>query len=216
MALLELGRWGLLMVDLQRYYVEPECNFVRFFEHLEPGASDYVRERVARTVLPSLKPVVHRARALEAPLVYLRLCGEKPDRSDLHRHFVRVYREALEAGFPDLYPLSSEAEADVLRDVAPEPGDVVVDKTTYSGFTFSKLPQVLTELQLDTLVLAGLATSQCVETTARDASDRGYRVVHLEDCQADYHDISHRASLFASRNVCGGHVLSGREFLSLL
>lgn len=214
--MIELGRWGLLVIDLQRYYVEPECNFVRFFEHVERGASDYVRERVARTVLPSLQPVVDAARGCRAPVVYLRLCGEKADRSDLHRHFVRVYKEALEAGFPDLYPLRGERAAEVLPEVAPQPGDVVIDKTTYSGFTFSKLPEVLAELRLDTLVMAGLATSQCVETTARDASDRGFRVVHLEDCQADYHDISHRASLFASRNVCGGHVYYGREFLTLL
>ena len=64
--------------------------------------------------------------------------------------------------------------------------------------------------------MTGLATSQCVETTARDASDRGYGIVHLEDCQADYHEISHRASLIASRSVCGGHVLGAEDFLDLL
>lgn len=213
---MDLGSWGLLVIDLQRYYVEPDCNFVRFFEHVEPGASDYVRARVYGSVVPGLQLITRMARAHDAPVLFLRLCSAAPDRSDLHRHFQRVYREALDQGFPDLYPLSSERAAEVLPEVAPLPHDHVIDKTTYSGFTFSRLPQVLEQLRLDTLVMTGLATSQCVETTARDASDRGYRVVHLEDCQADYHDISHRASLFASRNVCGGHVYQAREFLTLI
>jgi nicotinamidase-related amidase len=63
------------------------------------------------------------------------------------------------------------------------------------------------------VVMTGLATSQCVDTTARDASERGFIVVHVEDGQADYSVDDHDASLFASRGVCGGHVVES-EFLS--
>lgn len=210
---MELGKWGLVVVDLQRYYVDPGANFVRYFESVHPGASEYVSQRCHRVVLPALVPVVEAARRLARPVLYLRLCGSAPDRSDLHRHFRKSYQKALAAGYPDLYPLIDDPLADVLTPVAPQPGDVVVNKTTYSGFSSSNLEDRLRELGLETLVMTGLATSQCVETTARDASDRGFRIVHLEDCQADYHDITHRASLFASQAVCGGHVYTSGEFL---
>lgn len=213
---MELGRnWALVVVDLQRYYIDPAANFVRYFESVHPGASDYVSERCHSTVVPALRPVVERTRALGRPVIYLRLCGTAPDRSDLHRHFQKSYRNALAAGFPDLYPLSHEPLADVLPEVAPRAGDLVLDKTTYSGFTSSPIEEHLRRLGLDLLVMTGLATSQCVETTARDASDRGFRILHLEDCQADYHDITHRTSLFASRSVCGGHVCSAEDFLEV-
>lgn len=213
---MELGRWGLVIVDLQRYYVDPAASFVRFFEHIRPGASEYVTRRVHSTVLPNLTRVLGRTREVGAPVLYLRLCGSQPDRSDLHRHFQRSNAMALRLGFEPIYPLGSEPMADVLPPVEPAAGDTVIDKTTYSGFTFSRLPQEVERLGLEMLVFAGLATSQCVETTARDASDRGYRVLHLEDCQADYEEISHRASLFSSRMVCGDNLFSTEEFLALL
>jgi nicotinamidase-related amidase len=210
------ANWGLLVVDLQRYYIDPQANFVRYFESVNPGASDYVSQRCHQMVVPKLTRVLERTRGLGRPVIYLRLCGQKEDRSDLHRHFRKSYQEALAAGFADLYPLIHEPLAEVLPEVGPQESDRVINKTTYSGFTSSDLEEQLRALQLDTVVMTGLATSQCVETTARDASDRGFRVVHLEDCQADYHDICHRTSLFASRSVCGGHVYSAREFLQSL
>lgn len=213
---MELGNWGLVVVDLQRYYVDPAASFVTFFESIHPGASHYVSQRCREVVVPRLRKVVQRTRELGRPVIYLRLCGTLEDRTDLHRHFLKCYREALEAGFPALYPLAGEPLAEVLPEVAPVAGDYVLDKTTYSGFTSSGIENLLRELKLERLVMTGLATSQCVETTARDASDRGFGIVHLEDCQADYHEVSHRASLFASRSVCGGHVWSSEDFLASL
>jgi nicotinamidase-related amidase len=68
-------------------------------------------------------------------------------------------------------------------------------------------------MDVGTLVFTGLATSQCVETTARDASDRGFRVVHVEDAQADYDEISHTSSLYSSQGVCGGIIVTTEEFM---
>ena len=213
---MKLGNWALLVVDLQRYYLDPEASFVRYFNHRYPGAMEYVAQRCQNVVLPRLAPVVEATRKQGRPVIYLRLCSQIADRSDLHRHFQRAYRQALELGFSDLYPLSHERMAEVAPEVAPATGDLVLDKTTYSGFTSSPLEAELHRLGIETLVTTGLATSQCVETTARDASDRGFQVLHLEDCQADYEDITHRASLFCSQNVCGGNCWEASDFLKHL
>ena len=52
-----------------------------------------------------------------------------------------------------------------------------------------------------------------MDTTARDASDHGYAVAHIEDAQADYDEHTHHAALYASRGVCGGEIYTTKEVL---
>lgn len=202
----------LLVVDLQRYYIDPGASFRAWTESHAPGALSYIEGRIRNSVIPA----VGRLRSAFAergwPTAYLRLCGRKESRSDLHRIFRQAHLKAESEGFPDLYPLSSDPLADVLNETAPGPGDPVFDKTTFSGFASGGLAAWLEEIRPRSVAFAGLATSQCVDTTARDASDRGYGIIHVEDAQADYGPDEHYASLFASRGVCGGTILSSEEF----
>jgi nicotinamidase-related amidase len=69
--------------------------------------------------------------------------------------------------------------------VAREPGDIVVRKTRVGAFSTTDLDRRLRERGVDTLVLAGISTSGVVLSTVRDASDRDYRIVVLEDACAD-------------------------------
>jgi nicotinamidase-related amidase len=55
-----------------------------------------------------------------------------------------------------------------------------------------------------------------VETTARDASERGYEVYQIHDAQTDYDDVTHEASLFSSRGVCGGAIYDTDTFLEIV
>jgi len=126
--------------------------------------------------------------------------------------FQEANQRADSEGFPDLYPLTSDPLADVIPEIAPQSGDAVFDKTTFSGFASGGFSAWLKEKRPRVLVMSGLATSQCVDTTARDASDRGYGIIHIEDAEADYSQEEHYAALFASRGVCGGTVLSSAEF----
>jgi len=199
-------------VDLQRYYIDPSSSFRAWTEFHAPGALAYIEGRIRNSVLPA----VSRLRTVFGrrgwPTAYLRLCGSREDRSDLHRIFRQAHHLAASEGFPDLYPLSPAPLADVLPEAGPCPGDAVFDKTTFSGFASGGLASWLEGISPRAIVFAGLATSQCVDTTARDASDRGFGVVHIEDAQADYGADEHYASLFASRGVCGGIILSSEDF----
>jgi nicotinamidase-related amidase len=69
--------------------------------------------------------------------------------------------------------------------VAPEPGDIVVRKTRVGAFSTTDLDARLRARGVDTLLLAGISTSGCVLSTARDAADRDFRVVVVEDASAD-------------------------------
>lgn len=69
--------------------------------------------------------------------------------------------------------------------VAPEPGDIIVRKVRVGAFSTTDLDAQLRERGVDTLILAGISTSGVVLSTVRDASDRDYRVVVLDDATAD-------------------------------
>lgn len=211
---LDLRHTALVVVDMQRYYLEPEAPFQAYFRERHPGSLDYITERCQTLVIPNIQKLLQTWRAHQGAVIYLRLCGTREDRSDLHPHFVRAHVKALERGWANCYPLESDPHSEVAPEIGPLPGEQVFCKTTYSGFTTSGLGAYLAESGLKTLVFTGLATSQCVETTARDASDRGYEICHIADAQADYEDIMHRASLFSSQAVCGGRVFTTEAFLA--
>jgi len=208
------GSCALLIVDMQRYYVDPGSAFHDWSTKGQPQALEYVSRRVASTVLPALAGLIPFFREKSWPVCYAVLCGVEPDRSDLHRFFRRANDEALAAGIADIYPLESDPMAAVLAPIAPLPGDPVFRKTTFSAFATSDIAVRLRAMGVTTIAMAGLATSQCVETTARDASDSGFAVVHIEDAQADYSQIRHDASLFASSLVCGGWVMESAGFMA--
>lgn len=205
---------ALLIVDMQRYYVDPGSAFHVWSTHGRSDALDYVSRRVELAVLPALRALIPFFRERSWPVCYATLCGVRPDRGDLHRFFRRANEDAQAAGFPDLYPLESDPMAEVLPPIAPLPGDPVFRKTTFSAFASSDIAERLRSMGVTTLAMAGLATSQCVETTARDASDSGFSVIHIEDAQADYSQIRHDASLFASSMVCGGWVMDSAGFMA--
>ncbi len=206
-------RAALVVVDVQRYYLEPESPFYGYSELCWPGCMSYIGERVRKSVFPAVNRLRSAFGAIGWPTVYLRLCATNPDRSDLHRFFRTFWSAASAAGFEDTYPMASDPWSDIAPEIAPGTKDTILDKSSYSGFSTPGLEHILRSLGVDVVVMTGLATSQCVDTTARDASERGFIVVHVEDGQADYGADEHEAALFASRGICGGHVVDS-EFLA--
>lgn len=211
-----MNKTGIVIVDMQNYYLQSESSFSRYFEFLYPGSLDYIRERCYGTVIPNIIKVKSEFIKRKLPVIYLRLCGKHPDRIDLHRFFQRSYEEGMSRGFYDVYPLQSDRMSDVINELAPGKNDAVFNKTTFSPFSSTGIENYLLEHGIGKLVLTGLATSQCVETTGRDASERGFDVIQLHDAQADYDEITHNASLLSSRGVCGGALYDTELFLEML
>ena len=76
--------------------------------------------------------------------------------------------------------------------VAPEPGELVVTKTRVGAFSTTDLVEQLAARGVDTLILAGVATSGVVLSTVRDAADRDYQLVVVADCCADRDPLVHQ------------------------
>ena len=135
------------------------------------------------------------ARRAGMPVVYLKM-GFAPDLSDAGGpdapNLVR-HREVFGVGEPVAAPdgrpsrvlVRDTWNTDILAELAPRPGDRVVDKHRFSGFFETELDAALKELGVTTLVFTGCTTSVCVEPTLRDAFFRNYRCLLLADCTAE-------------------------------
>lgn len=124
-----------------------------------------------RTVLPVLRSRLEQARQAGTPVIYV--CdAHAPD----DREFSRM-------GWPPHAVRGTEG-AHVVSDLAPQPGEEVVEKTTYSGFHETRLAEVLSKFAVDELILTGCVTNICILYTAADAVMRGYRVTVPLDCIA--------------------------------
>lgn len=206
----------LFIVDMQRYYLDASSDFYRYFESISPGCMSYILNRCFDVVIPNIVRLRDLFREKDSTLIYLRLCGKDPERKDLHRFFRESWQRGKKFGYESVYPLASEPMADVISEIAPTENDIIIDKPTFSPFSSTNIEFILKNKGIKNIVFTGLATSQCVETTARDASDRGFEVIHIEDAQADYTEEMHHASLYSSQGVCGGAIYRTEDFQAIL
>ena len=200
---MELTGMAILVIDVQRYYTESTSPLVTYTEALYPGGTDYLRQRLDALVIPNIARILSAARLSSVPIIFARLCGTQDDRSDLHRNFQEFDQLAYAQTGMHVYPLATEILADVDLRIAPLKNDIVVNKTGYSAFHETGLHQLLQSKGIGTLVVTGLTTCQCVNSSARAASDYGYVTVMVEDAQADYELRDHQAALFASEPITG-------------
>ncbi len=148
------SRSALLVVDM-------------LMDHLNPGGALEVPR--ARLIVPALRARIEAARSEGTPVVYV-VDEHDPDDPDL---------EAWGA-----HNVKGTGGNDVWPEIAPDPGDHVVKKPSYSAFVGSELEQVLDGLRVDSLVLTGCLTEIQLFTTATDALQRGYAVDIPADTQA--------------------------------
>ena len=86
-------------------------------------------------------------------------------------------------------------EAKVIPEVAPVGDEIIIPKTASGIFNSTNIEYVLRNLGVEYLVIYGVCTDQCVETTVRDACDRGFLVTLLPDCCATHEEERHLNSI---------------------
>ena len=85
---------------------------------------------------------------------------------------------------------------EIVREIAPVEGEIVIEKTRPSIFFGTPLPVMLNALGIDTLLISGCVTSGCIRASVIDAFSYGYRVAIIEECTFDRGQISHKINLF--------------------
>lgn len=184
---LERARTILIIVDMQYATASRSAGLGRVIA--ETRGEQLVRERfdrIERTVVPNLGRLLAFFRSEGLPVLYLTVGSDHPDFLDIPEYFRSAVRLANNR--------VGTREHEILDELRPRAGELVLRKTTQSGFTSTGLESTLRALDRTSLVFAGVSTNMCVDLTARDAADRGFSCVLVEDCcgaaLTSYHDAA--------------------------
>jgi len=176
---MEKGRRALVVIDMLE-------DFVR------PGAPLEVPQ--TRDILPAVRRRIRRARRSGELVVYL---------CDAHR---KNDPEFARMGWP-AHAVAGTKGAAVVRELSPEPGDVVVEKKSYSGFYRTSLQSVLRRHDVREVNLAGCVTNICILYIGAEAAIRDYDVTVDEALVAGLDDASHAFALDQMEKVFGIRVI---------
>ncbi len=172
------GTLGLVVIDMQRDFIEPG-GF---------GASLGNDVRLLQAIVPTTRRLIEGFRAAGLPVIHTREC-HLPDLSNLPPAKRDRGRPSLRIGDPGPMGrilIAGEPGADIIAELAPSPGELVIDKPGKGAFYGTDFGQQLQRLGLRQLVFAGVTTEVCVQTTMREANDRGYDGLIATDATESY------------------------------
>lgn len=130
-------------------------------------------------LIKNIKKAIKYAHQNEIPVIYIvvKFRDGFPEVSANNKSFSAI--KNMQGAFAD------ETQTAIFKDVTPEKNDIVVTKRRVSAFTGSDLEVVLRSLDVNKLILSGIATSGVVLSTVREAADKDYQLTVLSDCCAD-------------------------------
>jgi nicotinamidase-related amidase len=187
---------ALLVIDVQYSDAAAGRGWVKACETVEPGSMAYYVERLETVTIPAIQTLLEAFRREGRPVIHLALGSGHQDLRDCPPRF-REWTRALEsaAGVRDMW-WAGNPDFAFREEVRPLADETVIRKTTQGAFNGSEIDAVLQRMGIRNLVCTGVVTSCCVETTARDAADRGYGCLVVSeacaDCDQDLHDSALR------------------------
>ena len=169
---------GLIVIDMQRDFIEPS------------GFGAALGNDVTRlqAVVPTVARLIAGFRAAGLPVIHTREC-HRPDLSDCPESKRLRGAPSLRIGDPGPMGrilIAGEPGAEIVPACAPIPGETVIDKPGKGAFYATDLSGVLARLGLRQLAFAGVTTEVCVQTTMREANDRGFECLLTTDATESY------------------------------
>ncbi|AFY73817.1 nicotinamidase-like amidase [Synechococcus sp. PCC 7502] len=172
------GKIALVIIDMQRDFLEPG------------GFGDALGNNVQllQAIVPTVKALLETWRSLSLPIIHTIEC-HKPDLSDCPTSKLNRGKGGLKIG--DLGPMGrilvyGEEGNNIIPELAPKDGEIVILKPGKGAFTRTDLEAILQKEGITHLVITGVTTEVCVQTTMREANDRGYECLLVEDATESY------------------------------
>jgi len=192
----------MLSIDVQNVYLRESENA----SERQRWAPFLVRMR--DIVIPATRKLQNAFRATGMDVIHARIACLLDDGRD------RSLSQKKPGWNYLLLPKDGEA-SQIVPDLAPEPGEIVLTKTTDSALTGTNLRLILCNMGVKNVVLTGIFTDQCVSSTVRSLADESFNVIVVEDCCAAGTDELHARELEII-NMIYCHVLSSAELMRMM
>jgi nicotinamidase-related amidase len=183
---------GLLIVDMQNFYLAHKEIYLGL-------------EAAYRQIVKPIRRLIDQAHIVGAPVIYLAVTVTRPQTGS---RFSRWATRGIKA---------PQSDYEIVDELKPGPQDFVVNKCRFNGFLNSELPLLVRNLGIDTLIVAGIVTEVCVESTVRGAIDNDIRVLLPEDCTGSSSEDKKQVSLRNLTNFGHGiEITSSEKILSTI
>ncbi|MHC8352077.1 cysteine hydrolase family protein [Pseudomonas sp. RT4P38] len=204
---------ALVVVDVQHSDATEGRGWVKACEAVDPGSMRYYLDRLEQTTIPAIRRLLKAFRDSGRPVIHLCTGSLYQDMRDCPARFRDWTRELeIAGGVKDMWWVGNPDFA-FLEEVAPLAQETIIRKTTQGAFNGSEIDTTLQRMGIKNLVFSGVVTSCCVETTARDAADRGYGCVLVSDACADCDEAMHDAAMLNFGLYFGKVVDTAEELL---
>ena len=201
---------GLLIIDVQRDFV----NYGGFGEALGNKV-----EQLQKVIEP-IKQVLEIFRTKKLPVIFTKE-AHKPDLTNLPK--TKRNRGHLKLKIGDKGPMGriliqGEYGSEIVDGLKPLKNEPVINKPGKGLFYKTNLEQILSKHNIKSLIITGVTTEVCVESTVREANDRGYECLVLKDCVASYYPKFHKTALdmITAQGGIFGWVSTSKELLKSL
>lgn len=195
---------ALLVIDMQNDFVHDDGHCAHSF-----GAP---MVRGFQSIVPALQGLTTAARAAGVPVVYAQMT-QLPDGSLASPVWLA---DALRRGYEPLHCMRGTWGWEIIDELTPQPGDIVLEKTRRSAFHGTNLEHLLRVRGIRTVVVSGIAGSGCVNSTVRDAIERDYFTIVAADCVADNTEELTKACLEGLRSLVAAEGLTAYAALATL
>lgn len=184
---LEPASTALVVIDMQNDYCSPGGDFDKRGISVAP----------AQGIVPKIQRLLDSARENGFFVLYTAMVFDEFTYEDRHHRIVPERMRDRKLCFRGTWG------ADVMEELSPRPGERITEKCRYSAFYNTGLDVLLRNRGIKTLVLTGVVTNVCVESTARDAWNRDFDVIVISDATASYSQELHEATLKNVAFHCG-------------
>jgi nicotinamidase-related amidase len=177
---------ALMMIDLQ--YVDAHRDHgIGAAGQSNGWTSDmeYYFSRLEDVAIPNVQRILGSCRSAGIPAIHVRVMNLTADSSDTSWRYKMM----------GIFVPPGSKDAEFVEEVAPLPGEVVLSKTTSNAFLSTNVDFLLRNMGVDTIIMTGVVTNNCVESTTRGAGDMGYRVLLVGDACAAWTEEGHESSL---------------------
>jgi nicotinamidase-related amidase len=186
----QLPNWksvGLVIIDMQRDFIEPGG----FGESLGNDISQI------RSIIPAVKSLLTTFRKFDLPVIHT-IEGHSADLSDCPISKRNRGKASLKIGDGSSMGrilILGEPGNNIISDLEPLQNEILITKPGKGAFYATNLNEILKEKLITHLLFCGVTTEVCVQTTMREANDRGYECLIVEDCTASYFPEFKRATI---------------------